>query len=279
MSGYNTDSTGKLEKEKPLLVTLNDALKKLNKSLKALKLKLGQEPGNETSGPGEEEAANVAAQKAATMQTYSDFYKEFKQCLVVGENENPSESQDQKGEVRKKVVSDNHFVTTLSNCFQNNEYKDTDVKPFFNAVLAASLNINAKKLGPEKFEGKTYNPSNEDNNINHELLLVIINSLVPNIIFKKSIDESFEAILTQLVKLINNNSSELMKQIQKIYTTGEEEESAFSLFDGGSKPKSKSKSSSSKSSSKSKSKNKTKKNHHSNSKSNKNKTPKIIMNE
>jgi len=58
----------------------------------------------------------------------------------------------------------------------------------------------------------------------------------------------------------------------------EEEAGGFSLFDGGSKPKSKSSRSKSSSKSSSSPKNKTKKNH-SKSKSNKSKTPKIIMNE
>jgi hypothetical protein len=107
-----------------------------------------------------------------------------------------------------------------------------------------------------------------------------VNTAADNVNKLQSDDKSG---ILDLIKTLLNNLQELKKVLLP-----EEEESAFSLFDGGSKSSSsksnssssKSNSSSSKSSSKSKSKskNKTKKNH-SAPKSSKSKTPKIIMNE
>ena len=218
----------------------------------------------------------VAEKEKVTMDTYNNFYTEFKKCLVVDQGD--SKDEGEAGKVRIKVVSSN-FVTTLSDCFQNNEYKDTDVKPFFNAVLAASLNSNAYKIGPSKFN--SYNETNDGGKINHELLLVIINSLATNEV-NSSTDvnkTSFAELIKSLTDMLGDNDRTLMKHIKQKYSPEEEESSSFSLFDGGSKPNPKSKSSSSKHKSAPKSKSKTKKNHHSKSKSNKSKTPKIIMNE
>ena len=284
VSGYNTESTGKLQNEKPLLGKLSDALQQLKESLEALK-PAQDEPTNDAA-----EAANVAAQKAAIMQTYSDFYKEFKQCLVVGEGEDAS--QGKTGDVRKKVVIGNDFLTTLNGCFKDNKYKDINVLPFFEAVKNASLNSNAIQIGKQRFNEPNYNPQTDNNKINHDLLLIIINNLAPNIILKnfETITNpeipTFKEILTNLTGMLGDNNGSLMTNIKKTYSPQDnpEEAGGFSLFDGGStkaksasKPNPKSKSSSSKS--KSKPKNKTKKNTHPNPNPNKSKTPKIKMNE
>ena len=229
----------------------------------------------------EGEKTEEEEKKKAIMQTYTDFYNTFKQCLVVGQDEPASEGE--QGEVRKKVVSDN-FLTTLSKCFnEDNKYKDTNVKSFFEAVQAASLNSKAYNIDSEKFQGKNYNQTTEGNNINHELLLAIINSLAPPEPSQSNniTDNSFEELIKRLTGMLGNNDSPLMTEITYKFKK-EEEAGGFSLHDGGSnKPKSTTKSKS-KSTPKSKPKNKTKKNHsksNPNPNPNKSKTPKIKMNE
>ena len=276
VSGYNTDSTANLTSEKKLLETLSGELQQLKASLEPLK-------------PAQDEPANDAAeaqkaQEAATKQTYTDFYNTFKQCLVVGENENES----QKGQVRTDVSSDN-FLTTLNNCFRvkgykDNEYKNINVKPFFEAVKAASLNSKAHNIDNTKFEG--YQASIEGKNINHELLLAIIKSLEPNATIFTGTNTtginktSFEELIKSLTSMLSSEQNTLMEEIEYGFRNG----GGFSLFDGGSnKPKSTTKSKSKhKSTPKSKPKNKTKKNHsksNPNPNPNKSKTPKIKMNE
>jgi len=219
----------------------------------------------------EGEKTEEEEKKKAIMQTYNTFYEQFKKCLVVGQDD--SEDEGEQGNVKKSVTSD-IFITTLGNCFSDNKFQEVDVSNFFNAVQAASLNSNAKKIAPNKF---TPEKQVTDTDINHDLLLVIINSLAPPEPSQSNNikDNSFEELIKRLTGMLGNNDSPLMTGITDNFK--EEEAGGFSLFDGGSnKPKSttKSKSSSSSSKSKSKPKNKTKKNHHSKSKSNKSKTPK-----
>ena len=206
--------------------------------------------------------------KKATMQTYNTFYEQFKKCLVQGD--------DNSAKINLSVGL--NIMNKLGECFNDNKFENFDMSNFFNAVLAASLNRNANIIAPNKFT--SYDETNDGGNTNHELLLVIINSLAPEEIVKHTINKSsFEELIKRLTGMLADNNSELMKQIQQIYTTEEEEVGGFSLFDGGSnKPKSTTKSKSS-SKSKSKPKNKTKKNTHPSPNPNKSKTPKIKMNE
>jgi hypothetical protein len=223
-------------------------------------------PGDSSAKPM---GAEDDASSAKTIQTYTEFYNKFQDCLV------EKIGGDSSQEKVKDGVTNDKFIQKLTDCFKDSSYDGNVLQPFSNAVLTASLNSNAKKLNPSLQIQET-----ENNNINHQLLLLIINNLAPENLFKGDKDKvnvTFEKLIEILGGDLTKSDSGLMQKIQSEYKG--EEAGGFSLFDGGSKSSSsKSNSSSSKSKSKSKPKNKTKKNH-SAPKSSKSKTPKIIMNE
>jgi hypothetical protein len=209
------------------------------------------------------------ASSAETIQTYTQYYKTIKDCLVVDEGNSPK--------INPSIGQ--NIMVKLRDCFDDNKFKDVDMSKFFNAVQVASLNSKAKEFGPGKFN-EFYNADQEGGKINYELLLVIISSLVPKQINSYTDTDvnktSFAKLIESLTTMLSSDGSQLIEKIKEKFNR---EAVGFSLFDGGStKAKSASKSSSSSSKSKSKPKNKTKKNH-SAPKSSKSKTPKIIMNE
>jgi hypothetical protein len=233
--------TESLEKLKQLQATYNAAV--------ADKDDVSTEPAEE-GAETEEEKQEKAAE---TMQTYNTFYEQFKKCLV----------QDEDGSAKIQLDDGQNIMVKLGKCFTDNKFQDVDMSPFFQAVQAASLNHNANTIAPKKFEEK-YDDATEGGKTNHDLLLVIINSLATNEVNSDTnVDKtSFEELIKRLTDMLGDNNSPLMTKVKETYSPQA----------GGSKQ-----SSSSSSKSKSKPKNKTKKNTHPNP--NKSKTPKIKMNE
>jgi hypothetical protein len=265
-----------LDAKKEQIDNLKAATKAYNDALSQLKAAQAEydkatKPGDSSAKPTGEGAGKDAS-SAETIQTYSEFYKTFKDCLVEKTGGDSSQEQVTGG------LSNDNFIEKLTACFKDSNYDGNVLQQFSKAVLAASLNSKAHIIAPTKFN-EEYNADQEDGKINHELLLAIINNLSPGEINQYvgvgESEKSFNDLLKSLVAMLGDNNSDLMKKIQSKYKG--EEGGAFSLFDGGSKSSS-SKSKSSSSKSKSKPKNKTKKNH-SAPKSSKSKTPKIIMNE
>jgi hypothetical protein len=97
-------------------------------------------------------------------------------------------------------------MTTLNDCFKDIG-SDNVLKTFFETIFKVSLNNNAIKLAANKGI-----PNNDQ--INHELLLLIVNNLHPDDIKgiikdKKSLND----ILTSLTAMLNDNTNELMVKI------------------------------------------------------------------
>jgi hypothetical protein len=190
----------------------------------------------EAKKKAEEERLKAEA-ATKTMAEYVAFWDKLSRCLV-----DPITSQI------KKSVNSKTFIETLKDYFRDDPNM-TSLNLFFNSLLTASINRNAKNLK------SSINITDKEGDINHQLLLIIINNLkatkfqeLYTDIFKK---DGYPKIITKISGHLVENRSLLMNAVKKDYDT------ATSITVGGSlKSKSRSKSNKNKKSKSSKRKTK-----------------------
>jgi hypothetical protein len=113
-------------------------------------------------------------------------------------------------------VNSDTFIETLKDCFKDDQNFDR-LTQFFDSLLKASRNTNAKNL-----KG-SIDITDKEGDINHQLLLIIINNLnatkfqeLYNDIFKKV---EYPKIITKISGYLVENRSPLMQAVKKDYDT------------------------------------------------------------
>ena len=133
-----------------------------------------------------------------TMIQYKKFYDDFTKCIFTDKYPHRIINPD---------INKDTYTDTLTRCFSDINNTNDVLRKFFETIFRVSLNNNAIKLAA----GKGI-PDNDD--INHELLLLIVNNLRPDDI-KDMIkhEKSLDNILTSLTTMLGDDKRELMAKI------------------------------------------------------------------
>ena len=145
----------------------------------------------------------------ADVADYTKFFDTLSKCLL----------EVDKSKVKKNVNSGT-FIDRLVSCFNGYDNMN-ELGIFFKALLKASTNKNAKILNQSITIEK-------DNDINHALLLIIIENLsikvYPGLYGKKTPEDllsmTYPYIIKQISGQLGDNTSPLMNSVKSKYTSG-----------------------------------------------------------